>query len=430
MAPRGTKRARQASEPESIAEFLRPFVRTRKWFSYAESPNSPVNRMVITANRRFVRDIHKFLDGNLSITPSLLDNAFKIIAPTLPDLQEHHRDDWSRTMSKRVRAMLRQFAQALVKRNAWAVHLVEAESDTEAPAATTAMKKPAACEKNIMEVGPHEEAEEEAKEFDPEEEEPKEVGDKEEKVEMATDADEWETGYSWEHAEAWRHPKGADGRRKIKESTKHIFLAATADPPVMRAAWPDGYECDLPELSEEQWATATHQRKHRGTKLRKAVFQGTRVFADTIVSVSYRPERPGAEIYRVLEGTKTITSVLLSRFGGDREQAKNLAIRLGQEYALENIDKKELIKRRDRLLPPKTRTTKKPSAATVDRPELAMDSGHESEDKQDELEEAMEERADEQADRHNEREDIDRMTHHDMRRAPSLALDLSGSETD
>ena len=70
---------------------------------------------------------------------------------------------------------------------------------------------------------------------------------------------------------------------------------------------------------------------------------------------------------------KHVTQVLIHRFGDEAatdaiEKAKALAINLAQMFASEDIDKWELIKRRDKMLPCKdSQVAKKPATGSTTR---------------------------------------------------------------
>ena len=187
----------------------------------------------------------------------------------------------------------------------------------------------------------------------------------------------WICDWSWEHHEAFRvRPGGANPK---KESTPDVFSKFDSLDASSWARWPDGHEAELPALlkgSYDAWLKENATRK--GKKGVSTVFTGTRNSDSSTVSVSYRSERPGSEMWGIYgTGSKQITQVLLQRFGDPsdddtKNKSKDVAIKLARMFCDEDISKDELVSRRDGLLPPKAKQsakqTAKGSAASVPPP--------------------------------------------------------------
>lgn len=122
-----SKRPRAPISAEGLAALLRPYISHRKWLAYPERTTAPVNRLSIAAHSRLLRELHSSL-AYLSLVPSCTTRAFELLAQELGTkigLADEHFADWSKTMSQRLRCMLRHFSQALVKKNAWAKAIVD-----------------------------------------------------------------------------------------------------------------------------------------------------------------------------------------------------------------------------------------------------------------------------------------------------------------
>lgn len=390
LDPMAAKRPRASVTPESLAELLQKYATSRKWLSYSENPTAAVNKLAIHNHAAMLRDLQREL-GTLSLTSSVAERAFKIIAETITGLKPEHFESWAKTMTKRLRIMLRHAAQAYVKRSSWALQVFDGQSEGYK-------------QKN-------EEYEEEGNELDSEKD-PDQA--EEQRFENESRHDEHEprprrrrskgggaakedmkyiVGYSWEHKEAWRAAPTTSGKRATKERTRDLYCPSRSSTAPMVARWPDGYEATIPELLQHQFYKAEEveqsvQMKKRGNK---AEYNGLRKGANTPVSVCYRAERPGQEMFRIFDNKRTVTFVLISRFvdsgcADPKAAAKDLAIQLAKEYVeSETLDKAALVKKRDERLPKKpTKEKRKRSRKDTHTPKFAKDEGEkEDEDEYD-----------------------------------------------
>lgn len=166
---------------------------------------------------------------------------------------------------------------------------------------------------------------------------------------------EWLVGWSWEHKEAWRALPG--GRRLVKEPTRDLFCRSSEGSAPMVARWPDGFCAEIPELVKEQYESTSVAAESSHRSRGNAAFSGTRKKSGAPVTVCYRSERPGQQMYRIFE----ITFVPLSRFATDDADAsaKEVAIALAEAYcADDDMDKEGIQKLREARLPPKIKVQK------------------------------------------------------------------------
>lgn len=353
------KRPRAGATPESLASTLRPFITRKTWLSYGEKPSSQVNRLMISAHQRLILAIKSDYD-NLSLTKSVADSAFGLLAHELGPsikLEEDHYQDWATTMSARLRCMLRHVNQGVVKKNQWAVNLLGPNQDDEnngeeevddderkgqprddpdsKPATTTTPKSSSATSAPTPEAAAA-------------------------ATRATTSASkQWLCGFSWEHHEAWRI---APDRRGPRQVTKNIYCKSEGPNDPMVAKFDDGYECELPDLLQKAWLEL--KKNMDGAKARKTsqVFTGVRKHDESCkVHVSYRPERPGHEIFGIYGNGKQLTMISLSRFDGNKEQAQAMAVELAKIFVQENITKAELVAKRNEMYPPKAAKSTDPS---------------------------------------------------------------------
>ncbi len=205
------KRFRAEISDEELTDILRPFATTKRWLSYPERHKDSVQRIQIVAHRLMIVKLKERLN-DLAIISTTATKAFAIIGSEKQEefrLTNEQLEDWCRTMSKRLRTMLRHVAQGLLKRTKWMEGLVQErpEGEKEEGEVETDEKSKAS--------GSHE-ADEPAK--------PKGMED---------DGDSsWLFGYSFEHHQAWRaKPKG------VREWTKDIFCRSSEPTAVMMPRW-------------------------------------------------------------------------------------------------------------------------------------------------------------------------------------------------
>lgn len=326
------KRNRAQCTAEGLAGIITPFVNGRRWLSYADNANSKINRVLILSHKGLIMQImDEYKTINLAAT--VTDASFALIAEDIGDrigLKEEHKKDWARTMSKRLRAMLRHTAQSMVKRCAWTEKLFAASPPEDEEKATT-----------------------KDNENDEEHEEEKAVKDLEVEPGCSTEPldTSWVVGFSWEHFEAWRTRLTSGRGVAHKQTTKDLYSNDDNDASPMIARWPDGFCATLPELLQGQWRSAKRLQTRKTTKTPTAVLTAPRRSNGHIVKVAYRSERPGQENYRIMEGAQTVTIIQLNKFKGDDAAAKQLAIELATELVNEDITKADLVRRRDQRLP-------------------------------------------------------------------------------
>lgn len=375
------KRPRAATKPDELAELLKPFVTAKKWLCYPVAMDAPVNRLAICSHAAMIRSVDEGLGHNLSIIPKTVDAAFTLLAAELHHdlgLKPEHCADWASTMSKRLRKLLRDVAQARTKKSSWATRIfqeAEAEEARDAEDEEGEEEEPASEEEGEEEEPADDEEDQHHDDKEGEEEAP--VLKKPASAmpahapSSAGSGDVWMYGFSWEHSEAWRClASQLNAKTPNRDFTKDIFTeAASVDAPML-ARWSDGHEHEVPGLVKSQWDELLAARLGNSRKNNKRIFEALRKTSGTKVFVSYRSERPGSEMYGLYEDGKQITMVLLSKFGGKNlddgpsesstELAMNLALKLAKEFVDENIDKAELVRRRNLAFPS---IMKKPAAA-------------------------------------------------------------------
>lgn len=110
------KRSRADCTPENLASIITPFVNGRRFLSYAENPNSKVQRMIIMGHKGLIQQVMNEYK-TLGLAATVTESAFLLVADDIGDkigLKAEHKKDWARTMSKRLRTMFRHTAQRLV----------------------------------------------------------------------------------------------------------------------------------------------------------------------------------------------------------------------------------------------------------------------------------------------------------------------------
>ena len=338
MASESDARPRAETTSTELAQVLKPFAKGKRWLSYGEQmDSSPVQRLVVLSHAEMIRTIEaKF--KHFSFVPAVVEDAFKQILDGQKDafgLDDKHRADWCKTMSMRLRTMLRHVAQALVKESKWAQNMMRkdgGDDDHQCQSEEQPQRKQAP---------------------------------------GAASAGEWICDWSWEHHEAWRVPVG--NTKAKKEHTKDIFCDDEQDESPMRAKWPDGFIAQLPGLLQGQYKAwkieeGCLKRGRRGKRGHNTVFECNRKVDGSVVKVAYRSEKPGSEMFGIYCPKGQLTMVLLHRFGQDDEakiKAQAFATSLAQMFCDEPIDKAELVRRRDQGLPPETRLASKRPAASL-----------------------------------------------------------------
>ena len=367
-----TSRVRAQCSAESLSDVLRPFATSKKWLSYAEVPSAPMSKIMILAHGKLLKELWRnFQTWNL--VRSVTVAAFRLIAEEKSEawsLDAKHFKSWSKAMAARLRTMCRHASNARGKKSAWIESICDITGDQGSSA-------------HVEEEGMPSPSDDAASEQD----DAAEVSDGEDDTcgadadggELTTDVVvhdmalstghqdaqfddqiEWLVGFSWEHHEAWK----VDARtpNATRDSTRQLISSGEDPTSAMQAIFADGVVLELPDLLYGQWQDlqATLSTSRAGAQ---QVLKGKRAHSGTHVTVAYRKERAGAEMFGLYENGRYVTGVLLKKFNGDSDAAKQLALELGRYMIMNNVSKEDVVRMRDSRYPI---TRKRPAAARPD----------------------------------------------------------------
>ena len=312
-ARRPCKRPRAQVQAKDLATLLRPYCAGVTWLQYAEAFADAVDPSKVTKHKDLLHALQG-AQGNLLFKQKDMAEAFLDIARERTqvgdwDLREAEAHDWAVTMGRRVRAMCRHVAQAIVKspRTPWLrlLELPPAASGTPAVPAQVAAPVP-----------------EEVCFF----------------------------GVDDELQKAWRVRAGG-GQRELCARMDSPAGAAASD--AMVATWAEGTQRPVPGLSVQRHAAVVGARAVAATG--EADLHWKAEHPQTRHTVSVTKKRDRQVLIVINEQRKQVCQLTVESFFDNTPAGERLAFDVMREVAQEFVagkleGKAELAARRDAIL--------------------------------------------------------------------------------